>query len=198
MSNFKRGYLNREEENFYMVAQSFIQMIEGTRTLENKITEEVWLEWAKRGMITPGMQKNLKMVHTYLKKYCYEIEENLDKGYVSKLNKKLIKFDFKIVDDYTMQKLFRDMRRSLEYAVMERDKFLDILEDISAVRCVGCTDDYKSCKLCKAFEDISIPYVGEQANCPYAADLCDLTNKQKKEIQSIKNRLKRNNKFFRG
>ena len=190
MSKFKRGYLNREEENFYMVTHSFIQMIEGTRTLENNITEEVWVEWSKRGMITPGMQKNLKMIHTYLKKYCYEIEENLDNEYVSKLNKKLKKFDFKIVDDYTMQKIFRDMRRSLEYAVMERDKFLDILEDISAVRCVGCTDDYKSCSLCKAFEDISIPYVGEQANCPYAADLMLLTDKQKNKVEKMKKRIR--------
>lgn len=178
MSNFKRGYLNREEENFYMVAKSFIQMIDGTRNLENKMTEEVWKEWSKRGMITPDMQKNIKLVHTYLKKFCYEIEQNLDKQGLARLNKKLSKFDFKIVDDFTMQKLFRDIRNNMDYAVLKREYFMGILEDISEVRCVGCKEDYKKCELFKVFEDITIPYVGEEPNCPYAADLSLLTVEQ--------------------
>lgn len=198
MSNLKRKYLNREEENFYMVCQSFIQMIEGSRTLENKNTEEIWVEWCKRGMITPGMQKNLKLVKTYLKKFCTELESNLDKDILKKLEKRLYKFDFKIVDDYTMQKIFRDMGDHMKYAIIDREKFMDILEDISAVRCVGCKDDYKDCVLAKAYEDINIPYIGEEVNCPYAADLSLCTTDQVNGIENIKKRLRKNNKFYKG
>ena len=56
-------------------------------------------------MITPGMKKNLKLVRTYLKKFCYEIEENLDEVELKKLNKQLMKFDYKLIDDYTVKKL---------------------------------------------------------------------------------------------
>ena len=78
MGALKRSYLSMEEENFYMVAKSFLGMMEGSRTLENRITDEIWIEWKKRGMLTPSMQKELKLSYTYLRKFCYEVEENLD------------------------------------------------------------------------------------------------------------------------
>ena len=197
MSNFKREYLNREEENFYMVSQAFIQMIEGKRTLENRTAEERWNEWGKRGMLTPGMQRNIKLTYTYLRKFIYDIEANLDKTTVSKLRKKLNKFDFKIVDDYTLKKLFRQISDSYKYAVMKRDVFMQILEDIAEVRCVGCNKDYKTCPLYKAFDDISIAFAGEKPNCPYAADLTDCTPEERKDIEHKKSELKKKNKFYK-
>lgn len=197
MSGFKREYLNREEENFYMVAQAFVQMIEGKRTLENRTAEEIWNEWGKRGMLTPGMQRNIKLSYTYLRKFLYETEENLDKKTVSKLRKKLNKFDFKIVDDYTLKKLLRNIEDSSKYAVMNRHIFMEILEDIAEVRCVGCNKNYENCPLYKAFNDISIAFVGEKSNCPYAADLTDCTPEQRKDIEYRKSELKKKNKFYK-
>lgn len=144
MRNLKREYLNAEEKNFYMISKAFIQTIDGQRNLNGRITEEIWSELEKRGMITPNMKKNLKLVRTYLKKFCYEIEENLNEVELKKLNKQIMKFDYKLIDDYTVRKLMRDINDNMRYIVIERDKFLDVLEDVAAVRCVGCNDDYKT------------------------------------------------------
>lgn len=162
MRNLKREYLNAEEKNFYMISKAFIQTIDGQRNLNGRITEEIWSEWEKRGMITPNMKKNLKLVRTYLKKFCYEIEENLNEVELKKLNKQIMKFDYKLIDDYTVRKLMRDINDNMRYIVIERDKFLDVLEDVAAVRCVGCNDDYKTCSIYKALDDISTPYLGEK------------------------------------
>lgn len=198
MSNFKRGYLNREEENFLMVSKAFIQMINGLRNLDNRITGPVWEEYEKRGMITPSMQKSIKMVNTYLNKFTDELQLNLDQRENKRIEKKLMKFDFKIVDDYTMQRLFRDIKDRQKYITMDRNKFMDILEPVSGVECVGCKKDYKSCQLCKAFEDICIPHIGEKENCPYATDLSEFTPEQKKDYEELVARLKINNKFMKG
>lgn len=181
-----------------MISKAFIQTIDGQRNLDNKITEEIWVEWSKRGMITPVMQKNLKLVHTYLKKFCYEIEENLNSHELKKLNKQLRKFDYKLIDDYTVKKLMRNIQDNMKYIAIERDKFLDILEDIAAVRCVGCKRDYRECVIYKALDDISTPYLGEEPNCPYAADLSLCSNKQKKSIEIMKKELHKKNKFYKG
>lgn len=197
MGNLKRDYLNSEEKNFYMVAKAFIQTIEGERSLENRRTKEVWEEWSKRGMATKEMSKNLKLVRTYLKKFCYEVEENLSDQELKKLNKQLMKFDYKLVDDYTLKKLMRDINDNLKYIVLERDKFIDIIEDIAQVRCVGCTDDYKTCVIHKALDDMNTPYGGEQSNCPYAADLSECSEGQLEKINNLKLQIKKKNKFYK-
>lgn len=197
MGKLKRTYLNAEEKNFYMISKAYIQTIEGKRNLNNRITEEVWSEWKKRGMITPEMRKNLKLVRTYLKKFCYEIEENLDEIELKKLSKQLMKFDYKLIDDYTLKKLLRDINDNLRYIVIERDKFIDIIEDIAQVRCVGCTEDYKSCVIYKALDDINTPYLGELGNCPYAADLSECSEGQKLKINNLKENIKKKNKFYK-
>ena len=193
----KRGYLNVEERNFYMVAKAFIQYIEGERNLENKRTNEVWIEWERRGMISAEMSKNLKLVRKYIKKFCYELEENLDYSEKKRLSKQLMKFDYKLIDDYTFKKLLRDIENKMKYVVMERDKFVNIIEDIAQVRCVGCTSDYKNCAIHKALEDINTPYLGEEPNCPYACNL-ELKENDKERIEKIKSRLRKNNKFYKG
>lgn len=195
MNNLKRQYLNSEEKNFYMVAKAFIQMLDGERNLENKITDEVWIEWNKRGMIVGDMQKNLKLTHTYLKKFCYELEENLSQNEMDRLNKQLEKFDYKLVDDYTVKKFMRDVKNNIKYAVIERDKFDAVLEDIAAVRCVGCTTPCEECAIYKMLDDIGIPYMGEQNNCPYAADLSECSKKQLKHIEDLKKKINSKNKI---
>lgn len=193
----KRGYLNVEERNFYMVAKAFIQYIEGERNLENKRTNEVWIEWERRGMISTEMSKNLKLVRTYLKKFCYELEENLDDSEKKRLSKQIMRFDYKLIDDYTFKKILRDIENKMKYVVMEREKFIEIVEDIAQVRCVGCTKDYKGCCIHTALEDINTPYLGEEPNCPYACNL-ELKENDKERVEKIKARLRKNNKFYKG
>lgn len=193
----KRGYLNVEEKNFYFIAKAFIQYIEGERNLENKRTNEIWVEWGKRGMITSDMSKNLKLTRTYLKKFCYELEEHLDENEKKRLAKQVMKFDYRLIDDYTLKKLFRDMEDRYKYVSIEREKFIDVIEDIAQVRCVGCIDDYKTCVIHKALEDINTPYLGEEPNCPYACNL-ELKPNDHERLEKLKIRLKTNNKFYKG
>lgn len=195
MSNFKRKYLNGEERNFYMISKSFIQMINGERNLNNKITNEIWIEWSRRGMLTPSMQKNIKLVRSYLNKFCDELEENLDEEERIKLEKQLIKFDYRLIDDYTIKKLFRDLEDRVQYVVMERKRFMPIVEELAEVKCVGCKEDYKECLLYKAFDDVDLLRVDEESNCPYAVDLSRCTEDKKKSIETLKKRLKENNQF---
>ncbi|EKQ50292.1 MULTISPECIES: DUF5651 domain-containing protein [unclassified Clostridium] len=195
MSNFKRGYLNSEERNFYMISKSFIQMINGERNLNNKMTNEIWVEWSKKGMFTQLMQKSIKLVKTYLTKFCEEIEENIDEAEKAKLKKQLLKFDYRLVDDYTVQKLYRDYKDKLKYIVMEREKFDPIIEELAEIKCVGCKCDYKTCFLYKAFDDISLVRVDEEENCPYAVDLSKCKPEEVKRIEKIKENLKVKNQF---
>lgn len=186
MGNLKREYLTSEEKNFYMVIKSFIQYVEGIRSLDKPTNKMMWDNWKDRGMLTGSMQKDLKLAYTYLRKFCIELEGNLNKNENERLRKQLEKFDYKLVDDYTVKKLIRNAADSIKYAVMERDKFVDILEDITAVRCVGCTEDYTKCPLYKSMDDISIMRVNEEPTCPYACNLKDYSEEELKNIERLK------------
>jgi hypothetical protein len=198
LSNFKREYLNTEEKNFYMVVKAFIQMLNGERNLNGKVTNELWTEWEERGMITPSMKKHIKLVRTYLNKFCYEVEENLNDHENEKLKKQLRKFDYKIIDDFTLKKLMRDIKDNMRYAVIEREKFEDTLEMIVEVNCVGCQKDYKDCQIHKMLDDIMVPYCSEQNNCPYAVNLSELTKEEKGNIEKTKQSLHKKNMFYKG
>ncbi|MGL5153104.1 MAG: DUF5651 domain-containing protein [Clostridium sp.] len=198
MCKLKRTYLTAEEKNFYMISKAFIQYLDGTRNLENKVRDTVWTEWASRGMITPAMQKNLKLVKTYLYKFCNELEENLNAAEIERLRKQVNKFDYKLIDDYTVKKMLRDVSDNIKYAVMERDKFQNIMVDIAEVRCVGCKKGYVGCEIHDILEDIGTPYVGEQPNCPYACDLSELDKDVIDRINNLKERLKKKNRYFKG
>lgn len=180
-----------------MIAKAFIQYIDGVRTFENRKSDEIWIEWEKRGMITPEMRKNIKLVRTYLKKFCYEIEENLNEQELKKLSRQLMKFDYRLIDDYTLKKLLRDIDDHMKYAVIERDKFIDIMEDIAEVRCVGCTSDYKTCPVHKVLDDMNVPYSGEEPNCPYAANLSKISDDKKKRVKELRKKLHSKNQFYR-
>jgi hypothetical protein len=181
-----------------MVAKAFIQMLNRERNLNGKITNELWTEWEERGMITPSMKKHIKLVRTYLNKFCYELEENLNGYENEKLKKQLRKFDYKIIDDFTLKKLMRNIKDNMRYAVIEREKFEDTLEMIVEVNCVGCTKDYNDCPIHKMLDDIMVTYCSEESNCPYAVDLGRLTSEEKESIEKTKQNLHKKNMFYKG
>ena len=191
MGELRRDYLTAEEKNFYMISKAFIQYCDGLRSLEpSNGCNKVWEDWKARGMLTGEMQGNLKRVYTYLRKFCYELEVNLSKTEQEILKKRIEKFDYKLIDDYTVKKLLRDVSNNMKYAVIERDKFEPIIQDIAAVRCVGCTCNYEKCPLFKMLDDINVPYVKEEPNCPYACNLSDYTEEELKDIEHLKDVIK--------
>lgn len=199
MKKLKRGYLNRDESNTIMCIMAVMQQLEGLRSISGRPSEiPMWEDWTKRGMMTPEAKKCLKMGHTYIKKFIDEMLQSLDKEEVQKISKKLEKFDYRLIDDYTLQKVHRDINDHFKYAVMDRENFNNIIEDMAQVTCVGCTKDYRKCALHKVYEDILLPGLGEQPNCPYACNLSEFTPEQQKRHQEILNNLKSKNKFFKG
>lgn len=197
-SNLKRQYLNEKEKNFYMISKSFLQTINGERNIDNTTSNEVWVEWGKRGMITPSMQKNLKLVKAYLNKFCDEVEINLDEREQDKLKKQLDKFDFRLIDDYTLKKIFKDINDRARYITLEKSKILPIIEELSDIKCVGCKKDYKGCPIYDIFDDMLLERVEELPNCPYACDLSELTEIQKNNILKLREKMKSKNKVGKG
>lgn len=191
MSNLKRQYLNSVEKNFYMITKAFIQNIEGIRSMEGKTTGPVWEEWAKRGMITKDMTSNLKKARTYLKKFITELEFNLSEEENARLDKYLKKFDYRLVDDYTVQRILRQPND--KNIVINRDCIIDCMEDIAGVRCVGCTSDYRNCEIARLLQDMGVAFLGEEENCPFAANLSSLNEENIKKVDELKKKINKNN-----
>lgn len=199
MGQLSRGYLNSEEKNFYMVAKSFVELLSGFKSFGGKleIKEEVWEQWGKRGMITPSMKKNIKMVKTYLRKFIIELEENLDTEQLKRLNKMFANFEYRLIDDYTVKKLYRDINNK-EYVSMKKELFEELVIEVSEIRCVGCNRcDYDKCEIYNALEDVNMAFVSEMPNCPYACDLNKMTPKELERVEELKKRLKNKNIFFK-
>lgn len=196
MGKLRRDYINVDERNFYMVTKCYLQMVEGKRTLDNReLGRDYWDILKEHGMLTPSMQKSLKTGYTNLKKFIYELEENLSKSQMQTLNKRMEKFDYRIIDDYTLQKIYRDASDKFKYAVIPIENLEPVLQDIASVRCVGCKENYENCHLCKMMQDIEMPYVSEESNCPYASVLDKFTEEDKKSIQEMKEIVKGRHSF---
>ena len=113
------------------------------------------------------MQQNFV---TFIKKFLKETYNNLDQTTQKRLDKKTNTFNISYVDKYTAEKLERDINNKTKYAVIDRELFNDIIEDIADVRCVNCHKNYEECSLYKVLEDSLTPAEGT-GNCPYSCEL---------------------------
>jgi len=198
MKKLKRGYLKNDESNTIMNIFATMQTIQGIRTLVGRPPKRfIWEIWEERGMMTAEARRYLKTAYTYLCKFKAEMMTNLDDQTVSILKKKLEKFDYRLVDKYTMEKIHRDINNHLKYVVMERESFENIIQEVAQVNCVGCTKDYRGCPLAKVFDEVLAYGAEEQPNCPYACDLSKFTPKARENYENIKQRHREKNQFIR-
>lgn len=166
-----RDYLNANERNQFMVLQSIVQMMDGLRNsgVDGPKIGSMLEDWKARGNLTKEEHRNLKTAETYLRKYLSSVYERLGKKEQDVIKKKISKFDFKLVDDYTVKQLNRDMRDKLINAVMPRQQFYDWCVEIMDVKCNGCTIDWQTCELHTMFEDNFVPESGfDCSNCKFA------------------------------
>jgi hypothetical protein len=113
--------------------------------------------------------KYLKTSETYLRKFIESVYERLSPKEKQTLDKKLIKYDFKLIDDYTLKQIFRDTSDRMVNAVVPREQFDDWCEQIMSVKCNGCMKDWNTCKLFTVFDENFIPESGfDCSNCKYA------------------------------
>jgi hypothetical protein len=169
-----RDYLNSNERNQFMVIQSILQLIEGKRNdgTDGPKISTMLEDWTKRNNMSKEEHRNLKTAETYLRKFLLSVYGRLSQKEQSVINKKIAKFDFKLVDDYTLKQVHRDIADRFVNAAVPREQFNNWCEEIMSVKCNGCTKDWNTCELHQVFEDNFIPESGFNCkNCKYAYGL---------------------------
>jgi hypothetical protein len=166
-----RDYLNSNEKNQFMVLQSTVQMMDGLRNsgVDGPKISSMLEDWTKRDNMTKTEHKNLKTSETYLRKFLASVYERLNPKEQEAIKKKLMKFDFKLIDDYTLKQINRDIKDKINNAVIPRQQFYDWSSEIMAVKCNRCTRDWNTCQLHEAFDNNLVPESGfDYKNCKYA------------------------------
>lgn len=167
-----KDYLNAEERNQLMVFMAILQMFSGNRGITGACGKNIVDDWSSRNNMTKDEQKSIKMAQTYLKKFCDSVIARMNPQEQENIKKRLIKFDFRLVDDFTLQKVYRDMKDKLVNAVVPREQFGNWCNEIMYQNCNGCTKHWKGCRLHEVFEDNFIPESSwGLENCRYAYKL---------------------------
>lgn len=181
MAKLKRDYYNDAEMNNYMVLKASSQMLEGIRSMSSvKSGKPMAEEWYGKGIITAEQKKNLKMATTYLKKFIDEGYDNRDEKTKKVIDKKSYKFDFRLVDDFTMQKVYSMMQHSNEIH-LSREDFYDLVESKMYCECLDCKKDRNNCDTHSLFQKFIVPppirSTEEKCNCEYSYDSISLSGK---------------------
>lgn len=166
----KRGYLKAEEMNNFLMCYTIAQLIEGKRSTQRKEVPPMWETWEQSGIITKEQKKNLKTAHTFLTKFVNDVfANNLDIKTKDNVVKKNMKWEFKLIDDYTVQKLYK-MLSNMSEVKMTTHEFYDLVDSKMFVDCKGCTKNRCECELHSFFEERFVPPVdeGKECNCEYA------------------------------
>lgn len=167
-----KTYLNAEQKNQFMVLMSINQQFTGNRTMGIRNPGEIKSlveQWEKSNNLTKDEKRSLKMVDTYLKKFIDSVLNRVDKREKEQLLKRIERFDFRLVDDFMLQKVYRDLKDKMKYAVVEREDFYNWCEQIMHVNCKNCTECWEKCELHQVFEDNMVPEsTHELDNCRFA------------------------------
>lgn len=166
-----RDYLNSNEKRQFFVINSVLQMALGIRNdgQSGPQIKTMREEWKSRGNMTSEEHKQLKLAETYLSKFIMSVFNRLSKKEQEQIKKKLLRYDFKLVDDYTLTKVNRDTKDRLLNAAVPRQQFNDWCSEIMSVKCNGCTKDWNTCDLHQVFEENFIPESGWcKENCKFA------------------------------
>jgi len=184
-----KDYLNSEERNQLMVLMSIIQMFNGNRGINGPTMQNIVDSWASRNNLTKDEQKSIKMAQTYLNKFCKSVYDRMCDKEKETIAKKLTKFDFRLIDDFTLQKVYRETNDKMKNAVVPREQFENWCRDIMEVHCKGCTKHHAECELHTYFEDNFVPESSwGLENCRYAYKEVDVKKDEKKikEFQEFK------------
>lgn len=171
MAKLRRNYYNNGEFNNFMVMAAMLQMMEGIRGMGGAIGEPMAENYYNKGIITKEQRKNLKMSYTYLKKFMIETYDNADIKTRNKMDKKLLNFDFRLVDDYSVKKIYEILNSTEEYRLSKEDFYLLVTKQVES-GCADCVEDRNTCKMHDLFEKYLIrPQhrgCGNLPNCEYA------------------------------
>ena len=164
-----KNYLNSNERETFFNLVALGKMIEGYDYYGKK-QDPIYEEWLERGTISKDEKKYLKSSLSWLIKFLDSVLNRLDSRHVEQYQKQFSKMALRRIDDYTVQKLSREIKDKSKEIVMDRELFYDYCVDIMEVNCKGCVKNGAECKLCMTFEDNLVPApTGEKCdNCRYA------------------------------
>ncbi|MEG0728236.1 MAG: DUF5651 domain-containing protein [Anaerovoracaceae bacterium] len=170
-----KTYLSAQERNEFLTIASVLKMMENSKMKEDKFAKDapkfsdIADAWQSRGNLTKEEAKSLRMASTYLRKFADSILERVDQREKDIVTKKLSSFCFRIVDDYTLGKIYREMNDKVKNVTMCREKFGAIAEEIMSINCKNCTRACSQCELHEIFDDNLMPDGGyDMPNCRYA------------------------------
>ena len=172
MTKLKRNYYNATEFNNIMVMIAVEQMLEGIRGLGGTTGIPMADAFYERGIITKEQRKNLKMVHTYLRKFTQEAYSNGDMKTKDKIDKKKYNFDFRLIDDFTVKKLYA-LTSSMDSFRLDEREFKTLVSSIVENKCKNCTSDRNCCPVHSVFVKYMVPPQIKRAdvdlpNCEFA------------------------------
>ena len=110
-----KTYLNREETNSLVSILAVVQQLEGERGMSGPKMKALWDQWDERDFITKDEKKNLKTANTMLGKFFKSVMARLDVKERTKIQKQLLKYDFKVIDDYTLKKITGQLGQDEEH-----------------------------------------------------------------------------------
>lgn len=173
-----KDYLNKEETNNFLLIGTLLDTVSAIKD-----------DWKKRSMLTKEEHKYLSTAKTYAEKFYLSVMNRLNPREAEKLYKRLMKFDIKVLDEYTKKRLFGEFDK--EYAVVKipREEFEDWCEEIMEVNCKNCTKHWGECRLHKIFEKNFVPESScNLDNCRYAYKEINVQRDEKKikEFQEFK------------
>lgn len=163
--------MNATEKTQFMVLQSIVQMMDGLRNsgVDGPKISSMLEDWKTRGNLTKDEHRSLKTSETYLRKFLSSVYERLSKKDQEIIKKKIVNFDFLLIDDYTLKQIKRDTNDRMVNAVLPRQQFYDWCEKIMKVECNGCTKNRNECELYTVFEENFVPESGFNCeNCKFA------------------------------
>ncbi len=166
-----KDYLNKTETSQFMVLNSVLQWVLGIKNtgVDGPKLKPMREEWMKRGNLTKDEHRWLKLTETYMEKAVMSIYNRQALKQQEQINKKLFKYDFQLVDDYTFQKMSRDAQDKIQNAVVPRQQFYDWCEKIMSIECNGCEKDWNTCNLHQVFDSNLVPESDfDCKNCKYA------------------------------
>lgn len=172
-----------------MVLMSILQLMDGHRNggIDGPKIGTMLNDWNKRGNLTKEEHKSLKTSETYLKKFCKSVYDRLSDKEKVQIDKRLEKFDFRLVDDFTLQRVYRDMNDRMVNAVVPREQFYKWCEEIMHVNCRGCNKTWNECELHQVFEENLVPESQWGLdNCRYAYGGEEIALQDDKEVSRHK------------
>lgn len=180
----KRQYLNDEERNIFVVLTMITNELNGEMLKENgrvETLQSIADKWEERGFITKEERKNLKSATSFLNKFLNHVYGRLDHKTQQTLMKKFMTGEVKINDVQFQNLVKRYFNEREKHAVIEKDVVTAVVEDMAAVYCVGCTCNYKDCPIYRLYDECGYQKLGERDNCPFAATINDIEDKEEAE-----------------